>query len=144
MNRLNSSLPNTIFSLSYLNKWQEQMAFKVCGHCKVWRLYLWFYFNVEKEQHIPAGVWRAALGKLVSGNTLLWLVPLQPGHLFGFHRWSFPFCRRGKLSKLSSEAGLVFFCPGRKGSNNTGSTPPCPGLATVWMSGLPCPCPHAH
>lgn len=50
MSRLNISHPNAVFSLSCLNKWQEQMAFKTCCHYK--SIKMLFVFKLKKK--IPA------------------------------------------------------------------------------------------
>lgn len=145
MNRLNSNPPNAIFSLSYLNKWQEQMAFKICCHYKSMEiLFAGFLLMLKRNPHIPADCLKSfPWESWCRGSTALWLVPLQSGRLFSFQQWSFPFCKHDKLSKLSSETRLIFFCSGRKGSSNTDSTPLRPGLATVWVHGLPWPCANA-
>lgn len=62
MSRLNISHPNAVFSLSCLNKWQEQMAFKTCCHYK--SIKMLFVFKLKKKYlHITADNFKSSPGK---------------------------------------------------------------------------------
>lgn len=71
MNGLNNSHPDTLFSLSCLNKWQEQMAFKTCCHYKSMKmLFVWFFLISKRTPHITANYFKSGPGKAGRGATL--------------------------------------------------------------------------